>query len=125
MSSGGVEAAIRSRLVQGQTLYTPTQRATFTVSEIDAEGVILLLGQGRTKTRLNWACLEGIPNYVDSNGGDIEIGGVHQTVGRPGTLDAYLKGCVKRTTAGWVAVLLETAGIARIIRDSPARIRML
>ncbi len=45
--------------------------------------------------------------------------------GKPGTLDGYLKGCVKRTTAGWVAVVLDQAGVVEIIHDRPARIRLV
>ena len=125
MSNGAVESAIRSSLAEGQVLYTPTRPAPFVVVGIDSRGVTLLLGKGQSKPHLNWACLEGIPDYVKHHGGEIEIGGRHPTLGRPGTLDGYLKRCSTTDTAGYVAVVFETAGVAQIIHDRPARIRML
>lgn len=40
-----------------------------------------------------------------------------------GTLDGYLKGHVNRLTAGWVAALLEKAGIVTIDGSRPARVQ--
>jgi hypothetical protein len=54
--------------------------------------------------------------------GTIDIGGRHEVAGNPGTLDGYLKGCTPVNTAGWVAVLLEEAGIVAVVRDRPARV---
>lgn len=42
----------------------------------------------------------------------------------PGTLDGYLKEHVDRLTAGWVAALLEKAGVAVIERSRPAYLRV-
>lgn len=48
MPAGPVEHAIRGSIQPGQVLRTPTQRAPFTVSKVDNDGVILLLGRANT-----------------------------------------------------------------------------
>lgn len=121
---GPVESAIRRSITPGMTLHTPSRRAPFVVVAIDREGVVLLMGVGQWPTRLTWECLEGIVPYLRDHGGEVMIGGQHTVVGRPGTLDAYLKACVSRTTAGWVASMLTTAGILELVDDRPARVRL-
>ena len=123
-STGPVEKAIRSSVHEGQVLHTPSRGAPFTVERIDAKGVVLLLGKGQWWTRISWTCLEGVVPYIRHHGGIVDIGGQHVTEGRPGTLDGYLKGCIKRTTAGWVAVLLKTAGVLEIVHQRPARVAL-
>jgi hypothetical protein len=48
----------------------------------------------------------------------------HDVTGKPGTLDEHLKAFTKTNTAGWVAVVLEKAGVVDLIRDRPAYIRL-
>lgn len=120
---GPVQLAVRSHLRQDQVLRTPTQQKPFKVGRIDGDGVVLLLGAGARPVTLGWDCLEGLVPFLAERG-TIDIGGRHEVAGNPGTLDEYLKGCVKRTTAGWVAVLLEEAGILAVVRDRPARVRL-
>lgn len=52
------------------------------------------------------------------------IGSKYETTADPGTLDGYLKGCIKRATAGWVAAVLESADVVEIDRGRPARVRL-
>jgi hypothetical protein len=122
--AGDVEEAIRASIYPGQILHTPSRSAPFKIKLIDSEGVVLLLGKGEWETRLTWDCLEGVVPYLREYGGEIEIGGRHEVEGRPGTLDGYLKECLTRTTAGWVAAMLEEADIVTIIRDRPARVKL-
>ena len=106
-------------------LFTPTRSNPFVVERIDSRGVVLLLGPERTATPIAWDCWEGIPKYLRSKGGEIDIGGRYTVAGNPGTLDAYLKPCAwGRATAGWVAAVLEVAGVVDIIRTRPARARL-
>lgn len=56
--------------------------------------------------------------------GWVPISGDYDTIGDPGTLDGYLKTCIKRATAGWVAVVRETAGLAEDRPGRPGRIRL-
>ncbi|MFN0252729.1 MAG: hypothetical protein ACKV2T_37995 [Kofleriaceae bacterium] len=120
---GPVTRAIRASLTPGQTLFTPTARAPFRI-EFETEGVVLLLGKGEHRTRLSWDCLDGVVPFIASAGGNVRIGGLNDVEGNPGTLDEYLKGFTTTNTAGWVAALLEAAGILELIDERPARVRI-
>jgi hypothetical protein len=119
-----VEAAIRRSIYPGQELLTPARKKPFWVGEVDGAGLVLLMGQGHWRVRLSWACLEGVVPFVRERGGTIPIGGRHDVIGNPGTLDEWLKGCVKTTTAGWIAAVLEEAGVVEVTNDIPQRIRL-
>jgi hypothetical protein len=95
----------------------------FIVHELNTRGIVLLLGPKRAWTPLSWDCLEGIPGILHGRGW-VRIGANRDVNGNPGTLDAYLKGCLKRQTADYVAVVLERAGIVELDRDAPARVRL-
>jgi len=41
-----------------------------------------------------------------------------------GTLGAHLRQCLARVTAGWVAVMLETAGVVHLDRTPPAKFNL-
>jgi len=118
-----VERAVRASVVRGDRLNTPTGRGTFTVAQVDTDGVVLLLGKKEAWTRLSWASLEGIPGFLRGRGWT-KIGSLYETTADPETLDGYLKDHVKRATAGWVAVLLERAGVVEIDRERPAAVRL-
>ena len=120
---GVVEAAIRAHITPGVRLPTPTGRASFIVHELNSRGIVLLLGPKHAWTPLSWDCLEGIPGIL-RNRGWIRIGANRDVAGNPGTLDAYLKSCLKRQTADYVAVILERAGLVDLDRDRPARVRL-
>ena len=122
-AAGPVEAAIRARISPGTRLPTPTGRATFIVHELNPRGIVLLLGAKQAWTPLSWSCLEGVPEILRHRGW-LRIGGNRDVSGNPGTLDAYLKRCLKRQTADYVAVVLERAGLVDLDRNTPARIRL-
>lgn len=121
--TGKVELAVRSAIVPGQILRTPTGGATFIVAEYTPDHLVLLLGAGEHRTAVPWQALEGIPALVRGHG-NVKIGSVYDTHAEPGTLDEYLKGYVNRATGGWVAVVLEEAGVIEIDRTRPAHIRV-
>jgi hypothetical protein len=123
MSPGPVEQAIRRAVGTGQRLATPVRAAPFTVESLDGQGVVLGLGPGKWRTRLSWPCLEGIPPFLAGKGW-VEIASRYEVQGKAGTLDGYLKQCVKRATAGWVAALLERAGLVEVARSRPAKVRL-
>lgn len=120
---GPVRTAIRAAVVPGQQLHTPARNQPFVVSEIDERGVELLLGAKEARTRFSWECLEGVLGYLAGRGWVI-IGSAYDTGARAGTLDAYLKQHVNRATAGWIAALLEQAGVVDIDRSRPARVQL-
>jgi hypothetical protein len=67
--------------------------------------------------------LEGIISFLRQRG-KVRIGSKYDTSSDPNTLDGYLKQFVNRATAGWVAVLLERAGVVDISRDRPATVKL-
>jgi hypothetical protein len=121
---GPVESAIRESIRAGENLKTPAQEKSFTVETIDDKGVVLLLGRKQTRTPFSWEALEGVRNEF-ANSGWIAIGGDRNAQGNPGTLDGYVKQVMKRDTAGWVAALLEAAGIVELDRSRPGRLRVI
>lgn len=119
-----VELAIRDSISPRQVLLTPSGKKPFVVDRLDHDGIVLLLGAKQAVTRLTWPCLEGIVPFLRAHGGEVPIGGRHDTEGNPGTLDEWLKGCINRNVAGWVAVVLETAGIVEILGARPQSVRL-
>jgi len=122
--SGPVEAAIRAHVPAGTCLPTPTGRATFLVHELSSTELVLLLGPKQTRTPFTWICLEGVSEFLRRRGW-IRVGANRDVRGAPGTLDGYLKGCIKRQTADYIAVVLESAGLVELDRERPARVRLL
>ena len=123
---GPVQSAIRKQIAPSAWLQTPDtyKSAPFQVAAIDSDGIILLFGKKKTPTRITWKCLEGIPAFLRGKGWVI-IGTVFDVASKPSTLDGYLKGWIKRGTAGWVAAVLEKAGIVEINRKRPLRVRLI
>jgi hypothetical protein len=120
---GPIEKAVRERVKAGDRLLTPSQSKPFTVETIDDAGVVLLLGEKRARTPIRWSVLEGVGTTL-AGGGWMTIGSVYDTSAASGTLDAYLKRYINRATAGWVAALLERAGVVQIDRSRPSRVRL-
>jgi hypothetical protein len=120
---GEVERRVRRRIRIGQRLETPVRGKTFTVANMTSDALVLDLAE-KWRTPIPWACLEGVVPFISPRG-RVAIGSKYETEGVAGTLDAYLKGCVKRATAGWVAAVLEAAGVVEIDRRRPATVRLL
>jgi len=123
MSGHPAEMAIRRSLHDGQLLSTPSRAAPFIVSRIDDGGVTMLFGRQQTPTHFGWPVWESVLAFLGGSGW-VELGGRFATQTAPGSLDSYLKNHMKRATAGWVAVVLEAAGLVEIDRRRPARVRV-
>ena len=120
---GLIEKAVRRTITKDEILYTPAKPAPFEVKTIDGKGIVLLLGEKKTPTKISWECLEGIPAFL--RGKDwVEIRMTFNTKSAPNTFDEYMKKCVRRATANYIAVVLEKAGIVEIDRKRPLRIRL-
>ena len=117
-----VETAIRATIHEGDCLNTPSKGQPFWVAKISGDGIALELGEQRTLTRFTWACLEGALPFLAKHGKVRIIGRGMSTEIVPGTLDAYLRGCVHRYTASYIAALLEKAGIVAIDTTRPASV---
>ncbi len=120
---GPVQRAVRGSVTPGDVLRTPTGRGVFTIARYSDDGLVLLLGQHEAWTPLRWVALEEVPDLLRGRGW-VPIGGSYDVQGTPGTLDAHLKHYLKRATAGWVAVVLEAAGVVELDRARPARVRL-
>ena len=121
--AGPVEKAIRENIAAKKTYFTPDKRKPFSVDCMDTDGIVLLFGPKRTKTRISWQTLEGIPTYLIGKGW-VEIGTVYSVHSKPDTLDEYLKKDIYRATASWVASILQQAGICQISGQRPRSIRL-
>ena len=84
---------------------------------------MLLLGEKEAWTPLPWTALEEVPGLLRGRGW-VPIGGAYSVDSVPGSLDEHLKKFLKRATAGWVAVVLERAGVIAVDRARPARIML-
>jgi hypothetical protein len=118
-----VEQAIRAHIAAGARLPTPTGSATFIVHELRESELVLLLGDKQAWTPLSWECLEGTLKFLQGRGW-VRVGANRVLPGDPATLDGYLKGCLKRQTANYVAVVLQRAHLVELDRGPPARVRL-
>jgi hypothetical protein len=120
---GPVQLAIRNAVRTGTVLTTPSQGKPFWLGTMSAAGIAIELGAKRTPTFFTWECLEGVVPYLRQEGCvRINGSGKSQEI-VAGTLDGYLKQHVNRLTAGWIAALLEKAGVVEIDRSPPACVR--
>lgn len=119
---GPVQQAIQTAFRDRRTdLETLSYGAPFILTW-DAKGIRVLPGRKQTPSRLTWACLEGVPDFL--RGKDwIMAGGQKGVRGEPGTLDEYLKGCVKTLTSRWVVRVLRDAGVVEA-RIDPVEVRL-
>lgn len=121
--AGRVEVAIRASVTPGDRLLTPTGRGAFTVARYTDDALVLLLGKQEAWTPISWRGVEEIPDLLRGRSW-VFIGSSYSMDAVVGTLDAHLKKFLARATAGWVAVVLEKAGVVEIDRDRPARVRL-
>ena len=63
---GPVQQALRRTFTAPVTLHTLGQGKEFALAGVDREGIVLLLGRNRARTRLSWECLESIPVFLRS-----------------------------------------------------------
>ena len=122
---GVVETAIRELIAPGAILRTVPKRAPFEVRELSERALVLLFGRMKTRTNISWSCLESTMRLL-THGDWVEIRSVHDTTGVPGSLDGHLKsnGGPRRTVGGYVAAVLEAAGIVEVDTSKPARVRL-
>ena len=114
---------MRLAVVPGESLLTPSGRGHFTVARYTFHELILLLGEKEARTPLPWRALEEIPDLLRGRGW-VLIGGSYSVDSQPGSLDQHLKMFLNRATAGWVAVVLESAGVATLDRSRPMRLKL-
>ena len=101
----------------------PAGPGGFKIARYTSEELVLLLGKKEAWTSLPWPAMEGVPDFLRGRGW-VAIGSLYSTDSQPGSLDEYMKSFLKRATAGWVAVVLERAGVLVIDRSRPARVKL-
>lgn len=121
--AGRAAGAIRAAVSPGEPLATPSGRGRFTVARYTTDGLVLLLGQKEAWTPLPWRALEEVPEFLRGRG-RVLISSVHLVDAKVGSLTEHLKRFLKRATAGWVAALLEEAGVLSIDRSPPLRVKL-
>ena len=123
LMAGPVESAVRAAVQPRDVLLTPSGRGRFSVAKYTSDGLVLLLGEKQAWTPLPWRALEEVPDFLRGRG-RVPIGSVYSTDSLPGSLDEHLKAFLTRATAGWVAVVLEKAGVITIDRSRPATFQL-
>lgn len=113
---GEVERRVREHVHVGQRLATPAQGKPFVVADMTSDALVLDLAE-KWRTPIPWTCLEGVVPFICARR-SVLIGSKYETEGAEGTLDGYLKAFVNRATAGWVAAVLEVAGVVEIDRTN-------
>lgn len=121
--AGRVESAVRAAVSPGQRFSTPSGRGSPTVARYATDKMVLLLGDKEAWTPIPWEALEAVPALLRGRSW-VPIGSIYSTTAIEGTLDGHLKGFVARATGGWVAVMLETAGVIDIDKSRPARVKL-
>ncbi|HEX4214607.1 MAG TPA: hypothetical protein VIA06_14920 [Candidatus Dormibacteraeota bacterium] len=116
------EGVIRRRVAPGSTLCTLTRRRPFVIEGIDAQGVVLLLGERRTRTVIPWAVLQDLMVWLATQDW-VEVGGRFTVRSEGETVDALLKHEIPRTVANYVAALLVRTDLAETDHGRPLRIR--
>ena len=92
---------------------TPTGRSSFEIQSFNDDGIEI----DKLTQRIKWSVLDGVPDFMASHGGEIEIGAIHKGWGEPGTLERFLKDGMgnQLSRASYVAPLLEEAGVCEIL----------
>jgi hypothetical protein len=122
--AGAVESAIRATLKPGHRLETLGRGATATLESIDAGGVTLVMGAGRNRTPVSWACLEDIPWFLVGQGW-VTLTGPYDPAESSGTLATFLASKQCKASAPLVGALLEAAGVVDAERSGRGAVRLV
>ena len=117
-----VVSQLMLKIKPGQVLYTPIQKKPFKIKSISQSGIVLIIGK-KWITPIPVDCWNGIPNYLKGKGW-VEIGAIHG-ISKPGTLENYIDGFIPRSAGNYVASILEHAGIVKIDRNLPSKVRLV
>jgi hypothetical protein len=105
-------------------LATPGQARRFEIAEINADGIVLLLGQGQWRTPIPWDALEGLADLLRGRGW-VRTSGAYEYSDDVTTPSGHLKQYVYRETSNWVMVVPEQAGVVELDRHRPIKARLI
>ncbi|MEO8458380.1 MAG: hypothetical protein ABI559_11260 [Chloroflexota bacterium] len=120
---GPVETAIRARFPRPERLFTPTDKKPYELYDLGLKSISLKLGTRANPVRIEWAVLEGIPDFLRDKGW-VNAAGMY-VEGGPPTLDHYLKPHVTENVGRWLAHILSEADIVRLRRGKPVRMMLV
>ena len=123
MTTSSAAVAVKGAVQVGERLRTPTGRGVFAIGEITNTHVTVLLGEQRTPTLVPWVVLDDALRQMSGRGW-LLIGAIHTSDSPQGSFEELLKPALRRSTANYIAVLLERAGLLEIDRARPARVRV-
>jgi len=120
-----VMKVLQQKLVAGMKLVTPIRGKEFLIESISNNEVMLIIGS-KWRTPISANCLNGIPHFLKGKGW-VEIGAIHDYASKPGTLEDYINNSKpkRRSTGNYVASVLEYAGIVKIDRKLPSKVRLI
>jgi hypothetical protein len=123
---GPIESAVREAVQPGDLLQTLSGRGQPAMAYHTPDGLVLIGERilGRRKTVLiPWPALEEIPDFL--RGRDwVLVGNLRSAAGAQEGAE-HLKAFLRRSTAGWLAVVLARTNVVIIDRVRPARIKLL
>jgi len=119
-----VVVEITRKIPLGTLLTTPSGRSTFEFNHIDSSRVLLHVGKTKTTLLVPTSCFEEIPKFLKGKGW-VTIGAIHDN-STGDTLDNFIKKYTHGTSAAsYVASILEKAKIIEILKERPAKVRLL
>ena len=124
---GPVESAVRGAVQPGDLLQTLSGRGRPAMAYHTPDGLALVgertLVGGRKTVLIPWPALEEVPDFL--RGRDwVLIGNLRSAVSAQEGAE-HLKAFLRRSTAGWLAVVLARTNVVIIDRVRPARIKLL
>jgi hypothetical protein len=117
-----VEQAIRRFVNASDTLYTTAQRRPFGIGSLTTAGLTIFIGKERAPQAVPWSLLESLPGKLRGSGW-VLYGGKHSLDSDDGTLESWVKPALNRSTANYLAPLLEKAGLVET-RKNPLALRL-
>ena len=119
---GPAERRIRDTVKAGMVLKTVPGRAPFKVDSIDSDRIVLLFGAEETRTILPWELWESIPAFLTGEAW-VPIGTAYDVKGYRG-LDRFCRRWITRAVGGYVASVLEQAGIVDVDVSRPSKVHL-
>ncbi len=103
---------------------SPKTKKSFIISDIDSEGVSLIIGSKKSNVRISAECLNKLPAFLCGKNW------VNLTSNHEKESNNALEGHIKKYTNGvsaaeYVATILESAGVISIDRKDPIKVMMI
>jgi hypothetical protein len=123
MNNNVVEEITR-KISPGTLLTTPSGRSKFVFDHIDSDRIFLNIGETRTSLVIPISCFQDIMETLKDKR-CIKIGAIYKNTNED-TLDTLIKKYTHGTSASsYVASILEKAEIIEILKERPAKVRLL